>query len=356
MNNEIFELFSKLEENRVSDVLFNVKSNYNFVLYQNENIKKVFVMVCKNFLKDNFEKDTGFVNTVRYWFLHNMMYIMKEDLNNLDNYGENELKILKDYLEVIYKNGGSECTKFIYLPEMAMFNGWIGLSNIEKKEIHKKILLEIMYLDDNYFFIINYFSRHNRKFIENTFKKEIDIKGNNLLMHLIRSAIYKNTELSLKNFKKVWFFVKNNVYKMNLMDILLKKNNKGQMPIHYLCNLQNNYYNFLISEIVGIKFEYLMEKVIWHILRNIRNYNQLEILMEEIVGINNNKSFEEKFAKYKHIFKKTYKNLLGKNILFDDKLSIISNLRDYGLIEIEKEDKKILGKRLWEELEKENIG
>lgn len=348
------DLLANLDSDRPCNILFNSHKNYNYTVEKNDSYsQELFIIVCKNFLNDCNGIDNQMTNTLRYWFLHNIFHIMKNNLKNLENYDENELLILRNYLESIYYNKEYDGDKVIYLPEMQMFNSWIGLTNQEKRELHKKVFLDILYLDDNYFFVINYFRKHNQKFLETTYKKVIDNKGNNILTHLIRSASSKNTPLSFKNFKKLWIYVKNRIYSGNFVENILCKNEKGQRPIHYICYLKDYYYKYLIDEILSnVSLKLFMEQYCWQISRNFTNYFQLEYLIEKIISIDNGLSFEEKIGKFRNVFQKTYENLLqNKGISFGEKLSIISNLRDYGLIKINIEDKKNMGKRLWEELE-----
>jgi len=321
------------------------KERYDYVVNLREGERKLFEMVCKNYLRDSIGVNNVKVNTVRYWFLHNIFSMM----DKIDCEGIRELVVLRDYLECRNRVLMGE---MIYLPGMLRFGVWGCLSNVEKQDLHYRLVVEMMYLDDNYFFMMHYLKNHDRKFLERLYKKPVDEKRNNFVMHLVRSANGKNNGIAYKNFRKIWIYFEKVVYGESMLKYLKEKNGKGMRAIHYVSYMRKDFYFLVVERIVeGVSLNTFMEMIFWQLIRNIRRYWQLEFVMEKILFMDAEKEmgFLEKMIPHRKKFEKLYGRVLGnKSIPFKDRMDMVGNMIDYGLVILEESHRDLMGRRMWE--------
>jgi len=355
MNSQLFDFIKELEK-KPANILFRCKNVYNYGVKLRENDKKLFLMVCKNYLRDSVGVNDRKILTIKYWFLHNLLFVMES--YNVNSDGIREIMILRDYVEM---GVGVEKEEIFYLPDMKRFGVWCNLRNNEKNKLHCRLIKEMMYLDDNYFFIINYLKNHEKKFLERLCRRVIDDKNNNFMMHFIRSANSKNNEIAYRNFVKIFNYLENMIYGDTFIKNLKEKNCKGMRPIHYVSYLKKKFYCFVVNSLCKNKsLRSFMETVFWQLMRNVRHFFQFEYVMVKIIEMDSNEEigFVEKIVPYKKKFEQLYlKLLVNKSIPFYDKVNIIENMLDYGLIKIEEEHRSMMGRRLWGRLNsnKENI-
>lgn len=348
MENQLFDFIKELEE-KPANFLFQKKESYNYTYYlKTEKERKLFCMVCKNYLRDSENENNCKILTIRYWFLHNIFHLMQKE--KIKDDGILELKVLLDYINF---TNAIDWNDVFFLPGMNRFGGWINLTNIQKNDLHCKIIKDLLYLDDNYFFFMHYLKCHNIKFLEKIFRKTFDDKDNNFMMHFVRSAHMKNNDIAFKNFRKIWMYFQNIIFNSQMVNQLKEKNKTGMRAIHYISFLKKKYYYFICGEIFkNMTFKKFMETIFWQLIRNMCRYWQFEFILEKTVALNNEEiGFIEMIIPHKNKFEKLYKRLLNnKSIPFNDKLNMLSNMCDYGLIEIKCEDREKMGKRLWQEL------
>ncbi len=344
------KLYSILMENQVisdlemenPNVLFYHKNGYNRVLYLNNLDKKVFLMMSQNFFRDMKDVHSMKIKTLKYWFLHNLSLLFEKDVTltiEFENIAE-EIDILIDYFRVIMMKKESKVDRYIFLPCMRLFSNWCNVSNSEKIDIHHNLIRDLIYLDDNYFFLINYFKNHNIKFVVNIVKNKSEMdKGNNIMIHLIRSAMFKNCECSYKNFKKIMNYLMIEVWENKFMEIMMKKNNKGKRALNLLVYLNEEFYEFMLNKIFTVSsHKEFMDKYFSAITKYINHSFQLEIILDNV-----DMFFPDKYI---HLYQKL---LTNKIIQYYEKYMIINLLRSYNLVSIE-EDREKLGRKLWEQL------
>jgi len=338
MENQIVNDLEKENPN----ILFYTHKAYNRVYYLNEIDKKIFFLMCKNFFNDMKNQHTMKIKTIKYWFLHNLTLLFEKEISLINQFLgiAEEIDIIIDYYRVIEMGKERETEKFIFLPRMKLFSNWCNVSNNDKIDIHHKIIRDLIYLDDNYFFLINYFKNHNNKFISNIVKNKYEMdKGNNIMIHLMRSASFKNCECSLRNFKRLMNYLMIEIWENKFMEIFTKKNDNGKKALNLLVYLTEDFYNFLINRIFAVStHKEFMEKYFSAITKYLNHYFQLEIIMNN-VEIN----YEDK---YENLYNRLLKN---ESIQFYEKFKIINMLLFNDLISIEN-DKEKLGRKMWEEL------
>lgn len=341
---DLISLLNKLETSKISKVLFSSSKISN---YCESNINyNLFVIVCNNFFQDIQDEDNMKIRTIKYWFLHNLTILFqrnKELIYELDLDGK-EMKIISDYYKVTQFNKERKTNEFIFLPKMNLFSSWCNVSNNEKMQIHHKIIEELINLDDNYFFMINYLRMHTCRFLTNTYrsKSEMD-NGNNILIYFIRSAVYKNNICAFKNFAKIFRYLFDEVLGEKFMEIMMRKNNLGKRAINMLVYLREEFYDLIIEKIIlSMTSKEFMEKYFSSIIKNINHAYQLEIIFKYIPDeiINYGEKFENLY----------YKVLKNRSIMFYEKYMIVLMLLERKMIEILEEDKEKLGRKMWEKL------
>lgn len=327
-------------------ILFYHRKSYNRVTYLSPIDKKVFILMCKNFFNDMKDIHNMKIKTLKYWFLHNLSILFIGNLEMLTDFENisNELDIVIDYFKVIFQGKERQTDNFIFLPVMKLFSNWCNLCNNEKSDAHHKIIKDLIYLDDNYFFIINYFKNHNSKFITNIIKNKYEMeKGNNIMIHIIRSASFKHSNCSFKNFKGLINYLFVDIWENKFMDIMVKKNYNGKKALNLLVFLQDNFYDFLLNKIFTVStHKQFMDKYFAAITKYINNSYQLEYIIDSVDICNN--------EKYQDFYERLINN---KTIQFYEKYKIINLLLIHNLVSIEN-DKERLGRKLWDELNKVN--
>lgn len=341
---DLISLLNKLETDKPAKVLFSSKDIYNYCGGKiNYNL---FLLVCNNFFGDMGDVNNIKINTIKYWFLHNLSILLnnnKELITDL-SYNAEEIEIVVDYFRVVQLGKERRSDGFIFLPIMNLFSSWCNVTNNEKIQVHHKIFMDMIYLDDNYFFLINYFRIHNKKFISSVFKNKYEMeKGNNIMIHLFRSATFKNNSCALKNFMKIVRFLFVEIWEDKFMEILMKKNNAGNRAINLLTYLREEFYEFIVEKImITVSMHDFMEKYFSALTKNISHSFQLQIILE---------NFKDDLIKYQMKFENLYQKLLkNKKIMFYEKFEMIQMMRERDLIEIVEEDKEKLGRKLWEKL------
>jgi len=335
------QIISDLEKEN-PNLLFYHNNDYDRINYLNEIDKKVFKLMSRNFLVDMRDEHNMKIKTIKYWFLHNLSILFHKDVNLIYDYENisDEMDMLIDYFRVIYLGQDRKVNNFIYLPSMNMFSNWCNVSNNEKVEIHHKIMRDLIYLDDNYFFLINYMKGHNKKFLVNVVKNKSDMeKGNNLMIHLMRSASFKNCECSLRNFRKLINFLLVEIYENRFMEIMVRKNNRGKKAINLLVFLQDDFYEFMLNKIFTLTtHKEFMDKYFTSLTKYINNVFQLEMILNTVEI-----SLPEK---YEHLYNRLIKN---KTIQFYEKFKIIVLLIENDLVDVSN-DRERLGRKMWDEL------
>jgi len=323
-------------------ILFSNRRGYNRINYLDDVNRKIFLLMCKNFFSDMKNEHNMKIKTIKYWFLHNLSLLFEQDKNLLNEFVNisDELDILVDYYRVVefgYKTG---VDRYIFLPCMRLFSNWCNVSNSEKIDIHHNLIRDLIYLDDNYFFLINYFKNHNIKFIVNIVKNKSEMdKGNNIMIHLIRSAMFKNCECSYKNFKKIMNYLMIEIWENKFMEMMMKKNNKGKRALNLFVYLKEEFYQFMLNKIFTVSsHKEFMDKYFSAITKYINHSFQLEMILDNV-----DMFFPDKYI---HLYQKLLKN---KTIQFYEKYMIVNLLRSYNLVSIE-EDREKLGRKLWEQL------
>jgi len=337
------QIISDLEKENPKFLFYNRKA-YNRVEYLNVFDKKIYIMMCRNFFVEMQDEHNMKIKTIKYWFLHNISLLIQQDLELINDFLEisDEFDILIDYFRVTLQSKERTVDKFIFLPIMRFFSNWCNLSNKKKIEVHHYIIRDLIYLDDNYFFLINYFKNHNDKFIINIVKNHYEMEnGNNIMIHLIRSANFKNCYCSLRNFKRLINYLFLQIWDNKFMEIMLKKNKNGKRAINLLVYLKEYFYEFILNRIFLVStHKEFMEKYFTCLTKYINHSFQLEYILDSV-----DISFPEK---YDNLYEKIVKN---KTIAFYEKYLIINLLRQYNLVSIEN-DKEKLGRKMWEELHK----
>ena len=361
MNSNLPDLLAKLEDNKTRDILFHKKEYYNYAAYLKQDEVKFFYMVAKNFFVDSKEQNNRKIDTIRYWFLHNLFILMEREveernlqlINKWDNV--EEIVMLQNYFNTTSLQKNVENTTYIFLPRMTMFSLWVNMPNNQKMEVHKQLFLQMLYLDDHYFAIIHYLKAHDKKFLEKIFKKDLDEKGNNVFMHLIRTANFKNSDQCFRNFKKIWNYF-HTMFGNRFLHEIKRKNIKGARPIHYLSFINRKCYKLILSSIT-VNFKTFMESYFWQLVRNLNRYSQLEAIVEKVCLIDD-KPFLEKMQNYKNLFQQLFERILeNKYIPYLEKYNIIFNLDQWSLIKYDESHKEKMGKKLWITLnnDKKNI-
>ena len=356
MEENLLDLLERLEQQKPRDVLFHRRTCYNFA----ESVKNVdvFYTIAKNYFVDSQGCNGIKVDTIRYWFMHNLLILMEKEvevgkyglINKQDNV--DEIIMLQNYFKTVYLQKKVENESFVFLPRMRMFGMWTNFSNNEKMQIHQQLFLQMVYLDDLYFSLIHYLKNHNKKFLEKVFKNFTDEKGNNIWMHLIRSANFKNSEQCFRNLSKIWCFFQS-IFGNLFLQNLKKKNLKGARPIQYISYTNKKYYRFILSKI-QVNFKTFMETIFWQLVRNINRYYQIEAIVEKVALMESDISFLEKMQSYKPLFQKVFERLLdNRSVPYMEKYNIIFNLDQWQLIEYNDSHKEKIGRKLWCELHKD---
>ena len=349
MNPDLINLVNRLETEKPSKVLFSSKKNYNYCIGNiNQNL---FILVCNNFFSDLNEVNNVKINTIKYWFLHNLSLILNNNKGLIKELAieHTEIDILFDYYRVIYFGKERQTDEFIFLPTMNMFSSWCNVTNQEKIEIHHKIIEDLIYLDDNYFFLINYLKMHCKKFLGVILKNKSEMsKGNNIMIHLFRSASYKNNPCAFRNFKKIVLFLFEGVWENKFLDILMLKNNSGKRAINMLVYLREDFYNVILVKIINlVSFNVFMEKYFGHIMKKASRAFHLAIIFD-IFDTEDFLKYQEKFENF------YYKILKDKSVMFYEKFEIIDLLLKQDLIIIEDKDRELFGRKLWDILRSGN--
>jgi len=324
--------------------LFNHKRSCNRVDYLNNIDRKVFMMMCKNFFIDMKNEHNMKTKTLKYWFLHNLSLLIELNMNIINDFDgiSDELDILLDYFRVVFLGEESRVDRYIFLPVMRMFSSWCNVTNVEKVEIHHGLIRDLVYLDDNYFFLMNYFRSHNVKFLSQVVRNKYEMdNGNNVMIHVIRSANFKNNDCAFRNFKKIVNFLFKEIWDGHYMEILTKKNNNGKKAINLFVYLRENFYEYLMNRVFMVcTHKEFMDRYFSGVTKYINRYFQLEMILQNV-----DLFYPEK---YENLYNKLVKN---SSIQFYEKFLIINALREFNLISIEN-DKEVLGRKLWEELGK----
>lgn len=181
---------------------------------------------------------------------------------------------------------------------------------------------------------------HNKKFLVNVVKNKSDMeKGNNLMIHLMRSASFKNCECSLRNFRKLINFLLVEIYENRFMEIMVRKNNRGKKAINLLVFLQDDFYEFMLNKIFTLTtHKEFMDKYFTSLTKYINNVFQLEMILNTVEI-----SLPEK---YEHLYNRLIKN---KTIQFYEKFKIIVLLIENDLVNVSN-DRERLGRKMWDEL------
>lgn len=347
-------ILSILETEKPRNLFIN-KSRYNYGNNLKNLDKKLFILVCKNFFVDTENIINNRVKTIKYWFLHNLSLILLDEINTKKfdlikdinyEYICEDISIVYDYFKTVYFGEESQVNKFIFLPSMTLFSNWCNVSNVDKIIIHHKIIKELCYLDDNYFFLINYLRMHSKKFLMHVMKNKYEMdKGNNMIIHLFRSANMKNDNCSYKNFNKIINYIFTEIYDNKFMEILMEKNSNQKRAINLIVFLRQNFYNVIIDNIVReITLKEFMDKYFSNIVKNITHKYQIENIFLKYDAMDKLLSYGPKFE---HLYQKLLRNKL---MMFNEKYQIIEFMRSNNLILIDEKDRELLGRKMWEKL------
>lgn len=323
-------------------ILFSNRRGYNRINYLDDVNRKVFLLMCKNFFSDMKNEHNMKIKTIKYWFLHNLSLLFEQDKNLLNEFVNisDELDILVDYYRVVefgYKTG---VDRYIFLPCMRLFSSWCGGSNLEKVDMHHLILKDLIYLDDNYFFLLGYLRGHSEKFLGRVLKNDWEMdNGNNVMIHLMRSGVFKNSDCAFRNFRKVINFIFFVIFGGKFMEMMVRKNRAGRKALNLLVYLHDNFYEFMLRRIFCVTtHRVFMERYFAGVTKYINRSFQLEMILGNV----------EIFCedKYENLYEKI---LMNRAIPFYEKYGIINLMLENGLISIDS-DRDRLGRKMWDKL------